>query len=336
MTRNYWQVSAGGGGRDYKDAFIRHGIAFAGDEPHESIIQRVKPGDVVILRGGMTKVLAAGEVVERNGRCCGRQADESGWLWDFDGWALPAYCYVDWRVPKAPVETRGLTRSTIQRAHKSKHHRIADDLVRLDPFPIEPEPPPTRKVEDAEILESLIGEGLRPGAADDLTATFRRIRLLARYYYKAKRHKWEDIREHETRTFLAVPLLLALGWSEQQIKIELPAGRGRVDIACFSRPYRQKNDECRVLIETKDFSSGLDQAVAQATGYAKHFPRSRVMVVTNGHCYKTYRRDGSDEFSSEPSAYLNLLRPRDRYPVDPKNVDGALQVLKDLLPRHLD
>jgi len=32
-----------------------------------------------------------------------------------------------------------------------------------------------------------------------------------------------DIREHETRTFLVIPLLLALGWAEQQLKIEMPA-----------------------------------------------------------------------------------------------------------------
>ncbi len=35
--------------------------------------------------------------------------------------------------------------------------------------------------------------------------------------------------------------------------------------------------------------------------------------------------------------YANLLKekPRDRYPLDPKNVDGALGVLKWLLPMTL-
>ena len=38
---------------------------------------------------------------------------------------------------------------------------------------------------------------------------------------------------------------------------------------------------------------------------------------------------------SVPSAFLNLLAPKDRYPIDPKNVDGALGVLKWLLPNNV-
>lgn len=81
---------------------------------------------------------------------------------------------------------------------------------------IVPDPPPTRPVEDAQILEFLIREGMRPAQAEDLTSAFRRIRLLATYYYEHCR--WSDVREHETRTFLIMPLLLALGWAEQQVK----------------------------------------------------------------------------------------------------------------------
>src|ERR1019366_999440 len=44
--------------------------------------------------------------------------------------------------------------------------------------PFAPEPPPAEAVTDDEILRFLIGEGLRPSAADDLTDAFRRIRLL--------------------------------------------------------------------------------------------------------------------------------------------------------------
>ena len=127
-------------------------------------------------------------------------------------------------------------------------------------------------------------------------------------------------------------MLVTLGWAEQQIKIELPSLAGRVDIACFAKPYKNDNDNCQLLIETKDFSSGLDYAPNQAKGYTKSFPSCKVVMVTNGYCYKTYIRDKNGSFTTKPSAYLNLIKPRNKYPIDPENVGGALEVLRYLLP----
>ncbi len=42
--------------------------------------------------------------------------------------------------------------------------------------------------------------------------------------------------EHETRTFLITPLLVALGWSEQRIKIEWD----KLDVALFRYPHGYK------------------------------------------------------------------------------------------------
>jgi hypothetical protein len=251
-------------------------------------------------------------------------------LRDFDGWDLRAWCNVDWRVPEKPIATSGLTRTTIQQAPQEEHKKIADTLLARPTHDREPEPEATQEIDDSRILEFLIAEGLRPSAADELTNTFRRIRLLADFYYNEC--EWDDIREHETRTFLIVPLLLALGWAEQQIKVEYPANGGRIDLACFSRAYNRDGAECVLILESKDFASGLDYAPDQVQRYAKAFPSCRVLVVSNGYCYKTYVRDPKTGFSQRPSAYLNLLKPRDRYPQDPKNVAGALEVLRWLLP----
>lgn len=165
-----------------------------------------------------------------------------------------------------------------------------------------------------------------------MTEALQRIRLLAKYYYDDLR--WSDVREHETRTFLVIPLLLALGWAEQQLKIELPVKGGRVDIACYDGPFsREKSEDAVALIETKGFSSGLDYAPQQAHEYATHFRNCNLVIVTNGYCYKTYARKNDETFESkQPAAYLNLLRPRDRYPLDPETTDGALEVLRCLLP----
>jgi len=215
---------------------------------------------------------------------------------------------------------------------------LADKLISDLPSTrrLDPEPPPTRPVADHEILEFLISQGLRPGAAEDLTKAFNRIRYLARYYYAhdgADDFDWTDVREHETRTFLVVPLLLALGWAEQQIKIELPIkGRRRADLVCFSKPFSRLAKSRAIVLETKGFSQGLDFAPDQAKAYAEHLPNCGMTVVTNGYCYKAYRRGKRGKFKTAATAYLNLLRPRDRYPLYPENVDGCLEMLRLLLP----
>jgi hypothetical protein len=128
---------------------------------------------------------------------------------------------------------------------------------------------------------------------------------------------------------------LALGWAEQQLKIEFPAGGGRADTICFSRPFHQAEKECVALIEAKAFSSGLDYAPNQAREYAKAFPSCAALVVSNGYCYKAYRRTEAGTFSDKPSAYLNILSPTKAYPLDPANVGGALDVLRLLMPISL-
>lgn len=334
MSR-YWQVAAGGEGREYSNAFLRYGLAFAGN-PQRSAMELVQPGDILLLKRGLSVVRAVGRAVERNGKCVGY--GDRPWLRDFDGWDLPSYCNVEWHIPAEPVQTSGLTRATIQGVNQPHLVELANSVLRTVPpsTDIAPDPPPTCSVEDPEILDFLIREGMRPAQAEDLTSAFRRIRLLATYYHK--NCHWPDVREHETRTFLIMPLLLALGWAEQQIKIELGVSGGRVDVACFTRPYRRDerrraNDEdCVLLLESKDFSSGLNYAPDQAKGYAAHFPSCQVVVVSNGYCYKTYLRTEGG-FSLSPAAYLNVLKPQDRYPLDPENVDGCLSVLKCLLPR---
>lgn len=329
--KNYWQIAAGSHGRNYIDYFIKFGMAFVGGEDQIATMQGVKKGDFVALKKGLNQIVAAGEVVEREGKSTGYK--DKSWLQDFDGWDLPAYCYVDWHVPGKPIATSGLKRATIQRLPQDKHRKIVDDLLLLPVHDCDPEPAETNIIRDDQILEHLIGEGLRVSSADELTNTIRKIRLLAQYYYANP--WWEDVREHETRSFLVIPLLLALGWSEQQLKIELPCSKGKVDIACFSKAYERKSEECVLIVETKGFSSGLDYAPEQAHGYAEDFPSCRVVLVTNGYCYKAYIRKEDNTFNTMPSAYLNLLQPRDKYPLDPSNVDGALGVLSWLLPGTL-
>ena len=302
-------------------------------------MKKVREGDIVILKVGVTKIRAVGRVVRRNGICMGCGDKDKKWLRDFDGWDLSAYCYVDWRKPSSgDVTATGLSRGTMLEAHIQSLKDAADQIAQDNEIqPYDPEPENTNDVTDDTLIRSLIRQGLRVSQADDLTQTISRIRRLAEYYYDGG-VRWEDIREHEVRTFLVIPLLLALGWSEQQLKIELPCGgRKAVDIAGFSRAYTgTEEDECTMIIETKAFSSGLTYAEGQVKRYSDSFPSCRSVLVTNGYCYKTFlKSQKTDEFSKDPSAYLNLIRPQDRYPLDPDRVAGAADAIKWLLPSYL-
>lgn len=332
MSKTYWQIAAGSYGRNYSDYFIKYGMAFVGGDVQIATIREVKKGDIVAIKYGLYQIIAAGEIVEREGKSMG--CEDKSWLRDFDGWDLPAYCYVDWHVPEKPIATEGLTRATITKLPQSKHQQIVNDILLLPIRNPDPEPEKTNIIEDKQLLEHLIAEGLRASSATELTDTLYKIRLLAKYYYE--KCSWEDIREHETRSFLVIPLLLTLGWSEQQLKIELPCSKGKVDIACFSKVFKHGAEkECILIVETKDFSSGLDYAPDQAHRYAEDFPSCQGVLVTNGYCYKAYVRKEDGTFNTKPSAYLNLLQPRDKYPLDPSNVDGAIGVLSWLLPSTL-
>jgi len=329
MVKTYWQAAAGWYGRNYSDKFIKYGMAFVGGTSQIAAMREVKKGDLIAIKEGISHIVAAGEVVERGGKSTG-YGDKS-WLLDFDGWELPAYCYVDWHVPEKPIASDGLTMGTIKRLLQDKPKKIIDDLLSLPVHSCDPEPAETRVIGDDQLLKHLIAKGLKASLATDLTNTLRKIRLLAEYYYEEC--DWEDVREHETRSFLVIPLLLALGWSEQQLKIEMSCGKGKIDIACFPKAFKHGSEkECVLIVETKGFTLGLDYAQEQAHRYAEDFPSCRGVLVTNGHCYKAYVRKEEGTFSRMPSAYLNLRQPRDKYPLDPANVDGGLGVVSWLLP----
>jgi hypothetical protein len=329
-----WQVAAGSAGRDYTGRFLRHGMAFVGGDIQCSTMdQYVQLGDEVILKRGLSEIVAVGRVVARDGKFKG-VADKHGdkqWLWDFDGWELPAWCYVDWHIPSQPKSTNGLTRATIQRVNLPHLLALTEEVLKSNPVKTtyDAEPANTKEVNDETLITDLVQLGLRPGAAEEFAQALRRIRRLVRFYLD---REWSLTNEHDARTFLVVPLLIALGWAEQKMKIELQArGVGRVDIGCFNKPFNGHDDQCIALIETKALTQGLDYATNQAHKYASSFPSCNVVLATNGYCYKAYERTG-DTFSTVPNAYLNINFPRNRYPLDPEQVGGAIEVLKLLLP----
>ncbi len=326
---NYWQIASGAYGRDYSEFFIRYGIAsFFWQENDKALklLSTIQKGDIIILKSGITVIKAVGKVVEKLGKVTGY--GDKDWL-DFDGWQQPYYVYVEWYCPPKPfsISISGLKQGTISGIEQTHIKNTADLLLKHIPISIPLPEPKLEKIEDSAILKHLIQTSLSPSSAENLTNTLVRIRLLAEYYEV----HGVNILEHETRTFLVIPLLLALGWREQQLKIEYGCKRGKIDIACFSKNHSKDStdDDCIMIIETKAFWSGLDFADKQVEGYAQCFKNCKKFVSTNGFCYKVFEFDQNNKFNL--IAYLNLLRPSKRYPLD-NHIAGALEAITMLMP----
>jgi len=152
--------------------------------------------------------------------------------------------------------------------------------------------------------------------------TSQRIRRLVKWYNT----EGKDIKEHETRTFLIIPLLLALGWPEQKLKIEW----NNIDIAFFNKPYSEKNEDCNqcaIILESKKLREGLTYGTSQAKTYASKYKKCNRLIVSDGCCYKLYKRK---ENQWKYSAYLNILKPKRNHPYEP-NVKGAPDVFMSLM-----
>jgi hypothetical protein len=169
----------------------------------------------------------------------------------------------------------------------------------------------------------LINHGLRIADAENFAQTINRIRRLVNWYRKNR----VDASEHETRTFLIIPLLLALGWTEQKLKIEW----NKIDIAFFEKPYIQNSSSntCISILESKKLWDGLSYAKSQAQTYATKYPESNRMIVSDGCCYKLFKREGIS-WNDHPSAYLNILKPKHRHPFN-LDIGGAPDVFLSLM-----
>ncbi|MBA7681489.1 hypothetical protein ES703_89828 [subsurface metagenome] len=242
---------------------------------------------------------------------------------DVEGWDLQHCRKVSWFLPKEKMIILGLTRGTFNRIYKQAvKQQISQVFQSGSKISVERLPEVASELSDENLISHLIDNGLRPKDAEDLAQTIARIRRLVRWYWS----HGADIKEHETRTFLILPLLFALGWSEQRLKIEWKA----TDIAFFEKPYTRQNKDaknCIMILESKRFWGGLTYAERQVKRYAKDFPNCLHLIVSDGCCYKLFKRENDKWLYN---AYLNILKPRSRHPYE-KNIGGAQDVFLSLM-----
>jgi hypothetical protein len=241
-------------------------------------------GDVVLLRVGLSTITALGLV-----------ASEYLYVNAFDdvnGWDLQHARRVYWcRLPAQHVFVGSTFGANPPRCSRAWSQDVVDFAERFlnspptywqtAPLPQLPaEEPPLEPVPDA--LRRIVAE------AADLVPMFWDGQAFG-----------EPPSEDELIVHFVVPLLLALGWSPEQIAVKWRY----IDVAVFlALPRTPEN--CHLVIEAKRLGAGVEGALEQAKGYVEALGIPRDVIVTDGIRYRMYA--ASSGF--EPVAYANLIR----------------------------
>jgi hypothetical protein len=327
----YWQIANGDASRDYSQVFLDFGVACVGpgrwgschNDTWERLYEfqkvpsnemdrirhflRIKAGNRIILKSGRQKAIAIGDVIEMDGRVY----HHSDSFADVDGWDLQHTIRVNWKVLNKDFQGNVFDRRTVSRFAVQG---VIDELEQLA-SPLEVLKPKHhihdlsfKPTFDYEYLEQcFVWVGVRTSDAENISKTIRRIERLA-HWYLGQKDLWAG--EHEIRTFLVVPLLDALGWAPQQIRIEKEVGRKKMDLLLYASPQDER--PC-LLIETKRMYEGSAQAIAQALWYIENLDGLNHLTtycVTDGIRYWRYDKG---EQGWAPSAYMNFERPRPKY-----------------------
>lgn len=125
---------------------------------------------------------------------------------------------------------------------------------------------------------------------------------------------------------MVLPLLLALGWSEQLLGVEW----NRVDLAGFLRAPTTA-DQCVLVCEAKALRHGLDGVLKQAQTYVERLKlhACKKILVSQGGRFYLYEK-GLGGWSSVPSGYLNVEKVRLGH-LTPENTNG-IETLMALSP----
>jgi hypothetical protein len=354
---NVWQIACGERGRYYDDIFLEYDVMFLGPgEPgpykydvykewraarrigpsHPSRVKRfalgVVPGDIILLRKGY-HVASIGVARDLN-------YYYNSHLDDIYGWQLQHSRTVCWQRSAEPElvrlqKTEGLfaTRKQIPTFTRVKDSRIIRRINHLfegcktRPVTKQPEAPPALTFE--EVGERLFAKGLPNRSVVEVIAALQRQQRLMSWYAKQDK-KLKRPTEHEIVGHMVLPLLLALGWSEQLLAIEW----NHVDLAAFEDTPTDK-EKCVLLCEAKQMGRGLQDVSKQAHRYFEKLglKRCRKILITDGARFYLYQRPIDGLWPERPTGYLNVMRIRDDH-LAPKDT-SAIETIMALTPRNL-
>ena len=317
-----WQVAAGNRDRSYPDVFLNWDVICigSGGKVIEKFYNKMTERDIVVLHVGTAYVYGVGQVV---GDSCSN--DHFG---DVDGWDLRFIRRVHWlwdyrrdnngnpQKFKTYAMNRGDTVQPLKEKTSvgvrkwidgleitpEKSHRTLVSIPDGEPKPIEV----------SKVADYLFDRGVAADSINALTEHIGELQRIASWYDRSGTLPSES----ETVSYLVVPLLRALGWTPQRMAIEWSVKGGRIDIALFSRlPRDDKN--LSVVVEAKKLDNACLAAKPQAQRLSDQSGRDecRRLIVTDGIRYGVYVEDNKGSFSDVPTAYVNINRMMDSYPI---------------------
>lgn len=330
---NIWQVSAGDSRRDFSDLFLKYDLMLAGPGrfgPYDkklydraiaqglctqrkigfvkAFVEKVQAGDIVLLRD-KNQFVAIGYIPKES-----YFHDET--YDDIYTWDLQHARRVVWQQHlqadlKKLKLSWGSGKQTSMFSKIKKSHVISAIKplkIRFENRKLKPLPPKTRSLSLQEFGEELFSRGLPNNSVDQLIKAIERQRRLIRWYNLHGKVS-DRPTEHEIVAHMVLPLLLALGWSEQLLAVEWK----RVDLAAFTEaPTGPKN--CCLVCEAKRFGHGLQNVFKQASKYVKkHKLRNcQKILLTQGKNLYIYEKSGSS-WDDKPVGYLNIDKIRMHY-----------------------
>jgi hypothetical protein len=349
LGKTVWQQAAGDTKRDYSDVCRQWGVilsgpGYAGPWPKcadrlrkdqwsprrvtdlERFADVMKDGDLVVLRVGTSKVTGVGQVVGDYIWC-----DEFG---DIDGWDLQHLRRVHWLWFNADEgqqfdayalkwgdTTQELSPEPGPVRQWLSSLNVNDESVdvALPPLPASDE---DREAKIEQVSEYLFAQGVASSSISRLLDEMAELVGIANWYRNAMSGERSERQttgpsEHETVSYLVVPLLRALGWTPQKMAIEW----SNVDLALFGSLPRGDH-ALRVVVEAKKMDQSCREALAQAEGYASKWQGCDRIIVTDGLRYGIHTRH---QGKFKLYAYMNLTRLRNYYAVYPcRGVKEAL------------
>jgi hypothetical protein len=336
-----WQVACGETGRDYRDVFLRHDLMLLGpgdpgpwSEDLYDSDNRIRPfvhgpsaGDVVLMRLGH-EVLRVGTVPH--------QDEKYSWSPSFEevlGWNLQHYRRVLWGGPRStsvlarmqPVFSNYKQQRAFSEVHERRITRLADRLARaVHSRRLRKLPPESKSLTLEDFGLGLFNSGLSNDSVERALEAIEKCRRLGSWYQE---HDGREPSEHEIVAHTCIPMMLALGWSEQMLAVEWR----HIDLAFFDRmPTTEEN--CVMICEAKRPHRPLESALDQAINYVekRRLVRCRTIVLSAGTRLTTYRKMRGGWYAS---GAINFMRLRDRH-VIPHNT-SAVETLMSLTPGRL-
>jgi hypothetical protein len=316
-----------------KDGTIGKGIA----TQLRQFCTEVKNEDIVLLRLG-SQAKAIGLIRPW------RPPGEYLWTSTFDdvfGWDLQHTRRVIWQhhltdelqkiqKSKGLFHYRG---STFSKVHKRLEGQLQDLFTQCKLRDLKPLPSLPKPLTLEELGTELFSKGLPNEDVDKFILAIQRQRRLVKWYQESGK-QCKRPSEHEVVAYMILPLLLALGWSEQLLAVEWR----KVDLAAFVRtPTIPTN--CCLVCEAKGYGYGLQNIFSQATTYVKKlkFYNCKRILLTDGARLYLYERIKDNNWNENPVGYLNvnMIRTNHLIPSGINSVDTIMALTPAGITREI-